>query len=841
MPQNKPQGKSAAYWQQRFLEIEAASNAYGMETIRQIEPAFAAAQKQIQKEIDAWYGRYAKNNQVSMEIAKKQLSSKELKELKWDVNEYIKYGRQNAIDGNWMKELENASARYHISRLEALKIRTQQAAEVAFGSELDAIDKMARKVYTEDYYKSIFTMQKGFNIGWEIGQIDERKLNTLVKKPWAADGKNFSQRIWQQRNQLVNELHTQLTRTCILGKAPDEAIKAISKKFNTTQYQAGRLVMTEQAYFHSVAQKDAFDELDVEEFEIVATLDSHTSEICQEMDGKVFPMSQYEAGVTAPPFHVFCRTVTVPWFEDNFTGERAARGADGKTYYVPDNMTYKKWKQAMVDGDTSGLKVIDNLDDLKVQLADKKNELNDLKKQIQDIQDKLKDFKSGGGNPYNWKFSKMSDDELQQHIDALKVKEAKYDAEYQSYVADYTKYYSRPDRGTPERAEWDKWKQSLIDSGSDINDITRKMFDTEKLRNSVTDEIKHANNFMNWKSKYKGVTAQDINDEIDMLISKQKPIEDEIDALEAKIREAEKLKAEADFSNVSLQQIKDELIAKHDTILKSAEQKKEFSAIIQNWEKDKANLYNKMADNFASNHYYDKGTGWYSSWRKRIEMDMNCVPWDKAVGRNASGAWKTKFHEEMHQLDHILARQKSPFALLDGTIDQYNLMAFTSPQTAVGKKMIAAIDDDVLEIINTAVEWDNAANGSSIKKIKSLGRISSDAKSATIKYLKAKYPTAKDRALIDTVTDAIGMTTSGNLHPYSKGFWGHKQKYCKDNGKTGATSEAWANIAGFLMRGETEALDAVKVLMPKTVETYIEVFNEVVDYAKSNTISYTTK
>lgn len=376
MPQNKPQGKSAAYWQKRFLDIEAASNAYGQAAFRQIEPAFAAAQREIQKEIEAWYGRYAKNNQVSMDVARKQLSSKELKELKWDVNEYIKYGRQNALDASWMKELENASARVHINRLEALKIRTQQAAEVAFGNELDAIDKMARKVYTEDYYHSIFEMQKGFNIGWEIGQIDERKLNTLITKPWAADGKNFSQRIWQQRNQLVNELHTQLTRTCILGKAPDDAINAIAKKFNTTEYQAGRLVMTEQAYFHSVAQKDAFDELDVEEFEIVATLDNHTSEICQEMDGKVFPMSQYEAGVTAPPFHVFCRSVTVPYYEDNFTGQRAARGADGKTYYVPDDMTYKQWKKAMVDGDTSELTYFGTNDIINMNRNAQRKEFN---------------------------------------------------------------------------------------------------------------------------------------------------------------------------------------------------------------------------------------------------------------------------------------------------------------------------------------------------------------------------------------------------------------------------------------------------------------------------------
>ena len=357
--------KTSEYWKKRFEDIEAASNAYGQDAFRKIEPAFDKALRNIEGQIDAWYGRFAKNNNVTMKEARKLLNAKELKEFKWDVKEYIKYGRENAINDMWMKELENASAKVHISRLEALKIRTQQAAEAAFGNELDEIDTMARKVFTEDYYHSIYEIQKGFNIGWEIGQVDERKLNALISKPWAADGKNFSDRIWLQRAQLVNELHSQLTRTCILGKAPDDAIKAISKKFNTTKSQAGRLVMTEQAYFHSVAQKEAFNDLDVEEFEVVATLDRHTSETCQEMDGKHFPMKEYQPGVTAPPFHVWCRSVTVPYFEDNFTGERAARGVDGKTYYVPDSMKYKDWKKSFVDGNVKKLKKKYAFEDVK--------------------------------------------------------------------------------------------------------------------------------------------------------------------------------------------------------------------------------------------------------------------------------------------------------------------------------------------------------------------------------------------------------------------------------------------------------------------------------------------
>lgn len=357
-----------SYWKKRFEALEAASNKYGIETYRKIEPAFDSAFRQIESEITLWYERLAKNNGVTMQEARQWLNANELKEFQWDVQEYIKYGRENAINQQWIKELENASAKYHISRLEALKVRTQQAVEVAFGNELDEVDAMVKKIFTNDYYHSIYEMQKGFNIGWEIGQIDERKLEKFISKPWATDGKHFSERIWNSRTQLVSELHNQLTRTCILGKPPDDAIKAISKKFNTSKNQAGRLVMTEQAYFHSVAQQEAFKELDVEEFEVVATLDNLTSEICQEMDGKHFPMKDYEPGVTAPPFHPWCRSVTVPYFDDEWgrSGERAARGEDGKTYYVPSDMTYPEWQKSFVDGDASNLTNVSSDDTLQM-------------------------------------------------------------------------------------------------------------------------------------------------------------------------------------------------------------------------------------------------------------------------------------------------------------------------------------------------------------------------------------------------------------------------------------------------------------------------------------------
>lgn len=341
--------KNSTYWKQRFEQLEAVSNKDAIETFSVVQEQYIAAEKEIERQISTWYQRFANNNQINMAEARKWLTSKELKEFKWDVKEFIKYGEQNALNPQWMKELENASARFHISRLEALKIETQQTVERLFGGQTDAVDKLLKKNYLQNYYHTAYEIQKGFNIGWDIAAIDDRTVERLISKPWATDAKNFSDRIWSNKTSLINEVQTQLTRTFMLGKAPDDAIKAIAAKMKTSQGQAGRLVMTESAYFSSQSQKDAFNALDVERYEIVATLDSRTSAICQDLDGHVFEMKDFEPGVTAPPFHPWCRTTTVPYFDDNFT-ERAARGADGKTYYVDSKLNYKDWKKTFVDG-----------------------------------------------------------------------------------------------------------------------------------------------------------------------------------------------------------------------------------------------------------------------------------------------------------------------------------------------------------------------------------------------------------------------------------------------------------------------------------------------------------
>lgn len=354
---------NAEYWKLRFEQLEQAQNQKGVKAYADIERQYKEAQKQLEGQIARWYQRFATNNGISLAEARQYLKGADLKEFKWDVQEYIKYGQDNALNSSWMKELENASAKYHISKLEALKVQTQHSLEVMYAKQFGTMHGALSDAFESGYYHTAYELQHGFNVGWDIAGLDQAQIEKVLAKPWAADGYNFSERIWGNKNKLISEVHNELSRNIMLGADPQKAIDSLAKKMNTSKNNAGRLVMTEEAYFSSAAQKDCFESLGVEQYEIVATLDSHTSDICRSLDGKHFPMKDYQPGVTAPPFHVYCRSTTVPYFDEQFDiGERAARDEEtGKTYYIPDDMNYQEWKETFVDGgDKSGFDVLDD-------------------------------------------------------------------------------------------------------------------------------------------------------------------------------------------------------------------------------------------------------------------------------------------------------------------------------------------------------------------------------------------------------------------------------------------------------------------------------------------------
>lgn len=360
--------KKYSYWELRKIQYEQANFIEDTKFLEWLNTEYDNALNEINKEIYKYLSNIAEDNQISISDAKKLLNNNELKEFKMGLKLFTEKAQ-----GNISKEVElalnNASHRFRISRLQAVETMIKGQVDNLLNVEQKAVFDHLGKKYLDTYYHMTYDLQsiKGYN---HIQGINERKLNAILNKPWAEDNKNFSQRIWGRNNKIVNELQRQLTQSIIRGKDLKDIAKDIAKSFETSKSNATRLIYTESAAFTSMADEASYKETGLEKYKVLATLDNRTSETCREMDGKVFHLKDYKIFVTAPPFHIRCRSTTVPEFDDFLQDEtRAMRNPNtGKSERIP-YMNYDDWYKKHVVSNPEAL--------LKEQMY--KNKLQDKK------------------------------------------------------------------------------------------------------------------------------------------------------------------------------------------------------------------------------------------------------------------------------------------------------------------------------------------------------------------------------------------------------------------------------------------------------------------------------
>jgi SPP1 gp7 family putative phage head morphogenesis protein len=337
------------YWKQQFEDIEndmfRVSFSYAQEQAGILDIANA----KIDKEINALYGQYAdEDGYISMQDARKYLSQKELKSFRHDVDDYIRM----ATDNPNSLEVSALSARTRISRLEALKARTAMYINQAYADVEANMKSGLSAVMRETNLRDVYEIQTGTGKYEPFEQIDKKSIDRALSRPWLSDGKTFSNRIWDQQDKLINTVQREMVNGFISGVNPQGMTSAIEDEFDVAKHVASRLALTECAYFSSEASKDSYKELGVKQYQILATLDDRTSDICQDEDGKIYNVSEYSPGDTAPPFHPNCRSTTVPVVNNLVVGRdetRAVRDPEtGKTKQLDGKLTYTEWNAAYV-------------------------------------------------------------------------------------------------------------------------------------------------------------------------------------------------------------------------------------------------------------------------------------------------------------------------------------------------------------------------------------------------------------------------------------------------------------------------------------------------------------
>lgn len=338
--------KKSNYWIQRALERSRADIRSADEVVKTINDAFYNCLKEIEKEISVLYYRYAEDNELDYDLATKLLTGDEYKSFRMGLEEYM-----DLIDSPEIQlELNTLSTRSRISHLEETFFNIQKQIDKAYIYQHEAVESLMKESLQTNYHRVIF------DIGVATGETVIKDFHRLTigeivkefERPWS--GKNFSERIWKNRAKLKDALEEEIVKMAISGADCTQAIESVAKKMDVSKRAAATLVHTEQAYFSSLGTLKAYNEMGVDKYIYVATLDFRTSDICRDLDHEVFDIKDAQAGVNYPPMHPRCRSTTAP-YTGAMEGTRTARDMFNNEVKVDKSLNYKEWHKKYVESD----------------------------------------------------------------------------------------------------------------------------------------------------------------------------------------------------------------------------------------------------------------------------------------------------------------------------------------------------------------------------------------------------------------------------------------------------------------------------------------------------------
>lgn len=257
-----------AYWQDR---MHASQNAVSAKTQKEIDKHVRKYYQQISKQIIADY------ESLFNEVVAKQAAG-----------EAISPATLYAMDKYWAM---NAQLTKRLSKM---------------GSKLQA---MMTKLFQIAYWRSYNSIKieglKAFTT------LDDAAVQQIINAVWCADGKSWSQRIWNNTALLQQTLDEQLIHCVVAGKKTTQLKELLQDRFNVSYGRADALVRTEIAHIQTEAAKQRYTDYGIQQVEIWADKDERRCDVCGKLHKKKYPV-----GAQVPiPAHTNCRCCIVPVVE----------------------------------------------------------------------------------------------------------------------------------------------------------------------------------------------------------------------------------------------------------------------------------------------------------------------------------------------------------------------------------------------------------------------------------------------------------------------------------------------------------------------------------------------
>lgn len=332
---------SQEYWRKRALLAKQKE----MDSDAEYEIAMRSRLKDLEnefiKETKKWVTKYANENNQSLKEAADYLNSIDTSKFDMTLAEF----EAKAKAGGYEKELNSAYYKTRIARLRELYRQYQElAARYAINEEETMAVELAKR-YNDTYLLENYT--KYLVVGTldvNFAHFNEQELKDIVYQPW--HGSNFSERIWKNYTKVMPEVLTDVMfRSVALGYSYNRIEQELRDKFQgVVKSNIHRLVVTEMGHAAEQATAKFYEDSDIEQYQYLATLETHTCEVCARLDERIFDVKDKKEGVNYPLMHPYCRCTTcgyikdlpdiqTRWYRDPITGK-------GKWTR---NMSYKEW------------------------------------------------------------------------------------------------------------------------------------------------------------------------------------------------------------------------------------------------------------------------------------------------------------------------------------------------------------------------------------------------------------------------------------------------------------------------------------------------------------------
>lgn len=337
--------KSSDYWHQRAiaekkkqLEASADYEAAMQVRLRRLEHEF-------EKEALVYLQRYANENNVGLKQAASVLGS--INTTKWSMT--LEEFERKAKAGGYDKEL---NAEYYKSRIYRLQQLHDQMVEFSkkYGmAEQLRMQKGLAKQYQNSYYLHAYDKYRATGqLDIKLNHFNEQQLENIVYSPWK--GSDFSKRIWKEYTEILpDELTDTMLRATLFGYSPSRVVSMLRDRFKkVSDRDLHRLVITEMGHAAEEATAQFYKDSDIEQYQYLATLESHTCDQCAHLDERIFNVKDKKEGINYPLIHPYCRCTTVPYDKDLPDVEtRWSRDPEtDKGVYVKD-MNYSEWNRSV--------------------------------------------------------------------------------------------------------------------------------------------------------------------------------------------------------------------------------------------------------------------------------------------------------------------------------------------------------------------------------------------------------------------------------------------------------------------------------------------------------------